>query len=99
MSQHLHDAVDHLDAALEHHEAGRRNSAKRRIELARACIERAISESHSAIANPTAATGAQTSNGQQPRSYNPEVRRQQDQLRSCEISYSERMKHLGRLTR
>ncbi len=100
MSDHLKEAAEHLDMALEHHAAGRYASVKRRIELARTCIERAIEAApaaHDPIANPTAATGAQTSNGQQPRSHDPETRRQRDQLRSCEIAYNERLRQLGRL--
>jgi hypothetical protein len=83
----LNEANEHLDQALEHHAAGRHASVKRRIELARTCVQRAVDAAHDPIANPTAAQGAQTSDGQSPRSFDPEIRRQQDQRRSCQIAY------------
>jgi len=58
----LTDAAEHLNEALEHHAAGRHASVKKRIELARACIERALGAA--AVANPTKQTGAQGSDGQ-----------------------------------
>ncbi len=38
--------------------------------------------------------GAQTSSGRQPRSLDPEIRRQQDQLRSCQIAYEVRQRQM-----
>ncbi|MHB8816556.1 MAG: hypothetical protein ACYDAE_25290 [Steroidobacteraceae bacterium] len=61
-SSELTEAAEHLDVALEHHAAGRHSSVKRRVELARACIERALEAA--AAANPTKQTGAQGSDGQ-----------------------------------
>jgi hypothetical protein len=94
----LIEANDHLSVALESHAAGNHSSVKRRIELARGCVQRAI-DGHDPTVNPTAAQGAQTSDGPSdgqsaPRSYDPEVRRQQDQLRSCQIAYDARQRHL-----
>ena len=92
---HLTDAAAHLDNALEHHAAKRYGAVKSSIKSAQSCIERAIDEAapvaHDPTVNPTAAQGAQTSNGQSPRSFDPEVRRQQDQIQSCQIAYDVRM--------
>lgn len=90
----LNDAADHLDQALEHHAAGQHSSVKRRIDLARACIQRAI-ESSPGYQDPTAAMGAQVSNGQSPRSLDPEAIRQRDQLRGCELAYETRLSQMG----
>lgn len=87
MKADLDDANEHLSKALEHHANGHHSSVKRRIELARACIQRAIDGANDAIANPTAAQGAQASNGQQPRCYTAEERRQRDQLAGCRLGY------------
>src|ERR1700743_2640402 len=96
----LTEANEHLDQALEHHAGSRHGSVKSRVELARGCVQRAIEGINDAIANPTAAAGAQASGGQSdgksspPRSADPEIRRQRDQLRSCEISFEARQRHL-----
>jgi len=90
----LTEASEHLDQALEHHAAGRHASVKRRIELARGCLQRAIDGALDAITNPTATQGAQTSDGQAPRSVDPEIRRQQDQLRSCQVAYDARQRQM-----
>ena len=52
------------------------------------------------IANPSGAQGAQGSAGQTagksaPRSFDPNVRRQEDQLASCTFAYNERMRQMG----
>lgn len=87
---HMNEADGHLEQALEHHAAGRNASVKRRIELARAALERAI-EAHPSYQDPTAEQGAQTSDGQSPRSLlDPETRRRRDQLESCRIGYEVR---------
>jgi len=58
---------------------------------------------HDPAINPNAAMGAQVSDGQSDgstsgggRSLDPEVRRQQDQLRSIEICHRERLRQMGR---
>jgi hypothetical protein len=96
----IRDAADHLDAALEHHAAGRHSSVKRRVELARACIQRAIdANGHDAETNPTAAAGAQTSAGQSSgesgRAHEPKSIRERDQLASCRLAYQERMRQIS----
>lgn len=93
MKADLDDANEHLSKALEHHANGHHSSVKRRIELARACIQRAIDGA--AIANPTAAQGAQTSNGQQPRAFlSAEERRLRDQQAGIDLCYRERQRQL-----
>jgi hypothetical protein len=65
----LKEASSHLAKALDHHDNKRPGSARRSIKAAQECVNRAIKEAPQdapdAIANPTGATGAQTSNGQQ----------------------------------
>jgi hypothetical protein len=94
----LTEASSLLAQAVEHHDAGRPGSARRCIKNAQACVDRAIAEAppeaHDPIANPTAATGAQTSNGQQPRNYSPEAIRARDQLRSVEYAYEVRKRQM-----
>jgi hypothetical protein len=53
------------------------------------------SDGHDPIANPSAAQGAQVSSGRAPRSFDPETRRQQDQLESCRIAHRERMRQMN----
>ena len=94
----LLDASRHLSLALEHHDADRYSAARRALKNAQAAVNRALAEAppaaHDSITNPAAATGAQVSNGQAPRSLDPEIRRQQDQLRSCQIAYDLRQKRM-----
>lgn len=63
---HLEEAHRHLDAAIEHHEAGRHQAARYRIGQAQSEIEGALGaamNSPSAVANATGAMGAQGSAG------------------------------------
>lgn len=93
----LQTAQGHHDAIGDsHREVGRRlNSAKRALEKAAGNVD----TTGDSVANPTGAMGAQASNGQQPRSRDPEIRRQQDQLTSCEIAYNVRQEQLRGLRR
>lgn len=72
----LTEASSHLAQAIDHHDARRPGSARRSIKAAQACVDRAIAEAPTkapdAIANPTGAQGAQTSNGPQPRNFSAE---------------------------
>lgn len=92
MSTHteLAEAKDHLDAALDHHADGRHGAVKRRVELARACVQRAIEASPEYV-DPTKAAGAQVSNGQSPRSFTPEEIRLRDQRAGINASYQRRI--------
>jgi hypothetical protein len=98
MSQHLADANAHLDTALEHQANDRHSAARRSIKDAQRCINRAIDEAgpadHDPIANPTAAAGAQTSNGQQPRNYSPEAIRARDQQVGIDLCFRERQRQM-----
>jgi hypothetical protein len=96
----LDEAHGHLDRAIEHHEAGRHSAVKRRIELARGCIQRAIDgvyqePTHSAPQGPSQGSAGQTQGTSgPPRSFDPEVRRQQDQMRSCQIAFDVRQRQM-----
>jgi hypothetical protein len=70
----LHDAHKHLGEALEHLENDRPNSAKRRVELARAAVGRVLQGM--GYEEPTKATGAQGSNGQTDGSTGPRTARE-----------------------
>jgi plasmid stabilization system protein ParE len=67
---HAKEAREHLDEALGHLAEDRPRSAKRRVELARASIGRAL-EAHPEYVEPThdldGQGGAQTSDGREPR--------------------------------
>ena len=52
-------------------------------------------ESHDPIANPTAASGAQVSNGREPRSYTAEAIRMRDQRAAVKACYEARLRQLG----
>jgi hypothetical protein len=86
----LSEAKEHLDAGLVHHAAGNHDGTKRRMELARACVQRAI-EASPEYTDPTKAAGAQVSNGQSPRSLTVDEIRARDQRRGCDASYRRRM--------
>lgn len=76
--EHLEEANRHLDAAIQHHEDGSYHAARYRIGKAKNAVESALGEALSApdaTVNPTGATGAQTSNGQQPRAVDPFIGR------------------------
>lgn len=91
---HMNEADGHLEQALEHHAAGRHAAVKRRIELARAALERAI-EAHPDYVEPThdldAQGGAETSDGRQPRDFSPEAIRARDQRRAIDACYKARL--------
>jgi hypothetical protein len=76
MSSALKEAASHLAKAIDHHDAGRPGSTRRCIKSAQDCVARAMKEAPTEapdpIANPTGATGAQTSDGQQPRAVTAE---------------------------
>lgn len=95
----LEEATDHLDRALEHHSNGRHGAVKRAVQAAQGCIDRALKalkpESHDPVANPTAAQGAQVSNGQSPRAYTAEEIRRRDQLNGCQLGYEARLRQMG----
>ena len=99
MSTHadaLREVDGHLAAAAEHLRAGRHESAAWHVGRARGVVARALEGNGvDPIANPTGATGTQTSNGQSPRAFTPEQIRQRDQLRGCQMGYEARMQ--GRL--
>ncbi len=67
------------------------------LDSAHDSLERSLVEPDDYI-EPTHDTsgqgGAQVSNGREPRSLDPEIRRQQDQLRSCELAYERRVREL-----
>jgi hypothetical protein len=94
---HLSDAAAHLENALDHHAAGRQSAVKSSIQSAQRCVQRAIEQSngHDPAINPTAAMGAQVSNGQSPRDYSPEAIRARDQRRAVDFAYQERLKQSG----
>lgn len=64
-TQALEQVRDHLSAARDHLDEDRPMSARRRIGLARGIVDRELEAL--AAANPTGAMGAQTSDGQSPR--------------------------------
>lgn len=69
--EHLEDANRHLDAAIQHHADGNFHAARYRVGKAKAAVEGALGAelaSPDASVNPTAAQGAQTSDGHSPRS-------------------------------
>ncbi len=63
------------------------------LDAAHDSLEHALSESDEIdpVANPTAAQGAQVSNGQSPRSYTPEEIRARDQRASVDAAYRRRI--------
>jgi hypothetical protein len=101
--QHAQALATHLKRAGTAHAEGDDATVKRCHQAAtRACsaldaahdsLERSLSESDeiNPAANPTAAQGAQVSNGQSPRSYTPEEIRQRDQRTSVDAAYRRRM--------
>lgn len=90
--------ADGDDGAVRRHLRGAR-SAHEKMEEAHAQIERSLeepgSEAHDPITNPSASEGAQASNGQQPRYYTAEERRQRDQLAGCRLGYDAKMRQMG----
>jgi phage head maturation protease len=63
IAHHLAEADRHLEAAQEHWADEKHDAMKRRIDLARGCLQRAMETGNLAITNPTAAQGAQASGG------------------------------------
>jgi len=52
-------------------------------------------ESHDPTVNPTAAQGAQVSDGREPRSYTPEEIRMRDQRAAVQACYEARLRSMG----
>jgi hypothetical protein len=78
VSEHLEEANRHLDAAIQHHEDGSYHAARYRVGQAKKSVEDALGaelSSPAAAVNPTAAQGAQTSDGHSPRAADPFVGR------------------------
>jgi len=88
------EAREHLDEALGHLDAKRPRSAKRRVELARASIGRAL-EAHPDYTDPTAAQGAQVSDGYEDRAVTAEDIRQREQRAAVDYCYEARMRAEG----
>ncbi len=90
------------DAADAHARAGA-EFAKSRASVTTAAdrLSRALAPgdgapgSHDPTINPTAAMGAQVSDGREPRATTPEEIRQRDQLRGCRASYDAEMRRLN----
>lgn len=101
VKRHLDDiAVEARLSQIKHGDTGSSHTATRRaIESAQRCVTRAIEaipeETHDPSINPTAAMGAQTSAGREPRSYTPEEIRQRDQRRAVEAAYNRRIQEGG----
>ena len=106
--EHAAAIGDHARKALTAHVDGDGTATRRHLrELAAAhgklrdahdAIARSIRDepdSHDPITNPTAAQGAQTSNGQSPRGLSPDQIRQRDQLAGCRLGYDARLRQMG----
>ncbi len=100
LGTHLHNALDaHVyadsDALGKHLRAAERSQDL--LKAAHRDLEAAIGTGHDPAANPSAAMGAQTSDGQSPRAFTPDQIRQRDQLAGCRAGYEARMRALGRI--
>lgn len=100
VKRHLNDIAAEAKLSGERHTdtASSHSATRRAMEAAQRSLKRAVEEAapaeHDPVANPTAAMGAQTSNGQSPRDYSPEAIRERDQRRAVEFCHARRLEQL-----
>lgn len=99
IGRHLSDALD-AHASGDHETVAQHlraaQSAHAWLGSAHADIESEIEDGIDPIANPTGAMGAQTSDGQQPRSFSAEEIRARDQRAAVDLGYRERLRQTRR---